>query len=87
MEGKCSIEVIEIMCENETDGNAQVTSPVSVQEVQDVTPQDVEEVDYYEPPKKIVSKEFSMMQTTSATNWLLLAIFLLLFLFMIFKCD
>lgn len=88
---KYSIEVIEMICEEETDGNAQVTSPMNVEEE---IPQEVSVpvkelpmTEMYVPtecPKKRVEY---VRQTNAATNWLLFGIFCLLFMFMIFKCD
>ena len=85
---KYSIEVIEMICEGETDGNAQVTSPTKVIEE---FPQEENEQESVAP---IVFQRGSyqrgvkcLMQTNTATNWLLFGIFCLLFMFMIFKCD
>ena len=86
MEGNYSIEVVEVMCANETDGNAQVTSPISVQTVVPDT-QDYQDYEPEPPRKRKRNREESVMQTTAATNWILFGILGMIFLFMIFKCD
>lgn len=85
MEGNYSIEVLELICAAESDGNAQVTTaiPVEAEEVKTVPTinSDVEFVDGKETEFR------SWMGTNAATNWLLFAILCMIFLFMIFKCD
>lgn len=88
---KYSIEVIEMICEEETDGNAQVTSPMNVAEEipqeTNVPVQEFPETGSYIPVESPKMRVNNVMQTNAATNWLLFGIFCLLFLFMIFKCD
>jgi hypothetical protein len=88
---KYSIEVIEMICEEETDGNAQVTSPMNVtEEIPQETNAPMQEFHETEgdfPMKSPKMRVNNAMQTNAATNWLLFGIFCLLFLFMIFKCD
>lgn len=84
MEGNYSIEVVEMICAAESDGNAQVTTaiPVEAEEVKVPTiNSDVELVDGKETEFR------SWMGTNAATNWLLAGIMIMIFMFMIFKCD
>ncbi len=82
MENNYSIEVIEMMCANDSDGNAQVTKVVPVEEMD-------EQVIPTISAKTIAQRESfdSWMTTNAATNWLLFGIMIMIFMFMIFKCD
>lgn len=87
MQGNYSIEVVEMICAAESDGNAQVTSttPISVEaeEVKSVPTINADAFLMGEP-----ETEFrSWMGTNAATNWLLAGIMIMIFMFMIFKCD
>lgn len=95
MEGHYSIEVIEMQCAAECDGNAQVTTPVEITEeipLKEVpTKEEIEMVEELNIPK---NSAYTMRDgivyvrtTDAATHWLLVAILFMLFLFMIFKCD
>lgn len=88
MEGNYSIEVVEMVCANETDGNAQVTSPVSVEDVPYAKEEEFEKMEH---EKRINNEEeqfgFGFMQTNAATNWILFGILIMLFMFMIFNCE
>ena len=95
METKYTIEEIEFIYGSECDCNAQVTRPIEVDEYTDEPAPFVTQ-----PTQQILNEE--TMETNSvdystvirviqkqnaATNWLLVAILFMLFLFMIFKCD
>lgn len=96
MEGHYSIEVIEMQCAAECDGNAQVTTPVEIEEeipLKEVptTKEDIEMVEELNIPN---NSAYAMRDgivyvrtTDAATHWLLFAILCMMFLFMIFKCD
>lgn len=100
MEGPVfSVEVIEMQCAAECDGNAQVTTPVEI----------VEEISTPTTTVKTLKEEIEMERelnaqnhasaytqhdgviyvrtTDAATHWLLVAILAMLFLFMIFRCE
>lgn len=97
MEGTTfSLEVIELQCAAECDGNAQVTTPV---DIEDEYPTTIETNPITEP---IMEREFEpqidsaytrrdgviyVRTTDAATHWLLVAILCMIFLFMIFRCD
>lgn len=86
MQGNYSIEVVEMICAAESDRNAQVTStepiPVESEEVKSVPT--IQDTYWIGEPEK----EFrSWMGTNAATNWLLAGIMIMIFMFMIFKCD
>lgn len=95
MEGYYSIEVIEMQCAAECDGNAQVTTPVEITEefpVKEVPTKEefdmVEELNIPENSAYTMRDGIVYVRTTdAATHWLLVAILFMLFLFMIFKCD
>lgn len=88
MEGKYSIEVVEMVCANETDGNAQVTSPVSVDDVQCAKEVEYEEMLHENRVKGNEGQSgIGFMMTNAATNWILFGILIMLFMFMIFKCE
>ena len=92
MEGKYSIEEIEFIYGSECDCNAQVTRPIEFTE-------EATEAEPMSPVQTIIKEEEPMNGTNedsymriikrqnTATNWLLVAILFMLFMFMIFKCD
>lgn len=86
MEGNYSIEVVEMICAHDCDGNAQVTTaiPVEAEEVKEVNVIPNIDDDIYNGPQ---SEFRSFMGTNAATNWLLFGIMIMIFMFMIFKCD
>lgn len=81
-----SVEVIEMMCAHECNGNAQVTSPVPMVEEEVVAPTiNAGITDTYNGS---TGDNFeSWMTSNAATNWLLAGIMLMIFLFMIFRCE
>lgn len=95
MEGRYSIEVIEMMCAAECDGNAQVTTPVVIEEEIPATEETIK--DEIDMERNFEEQNFSaytsrggivyVRTTDAATHWLLVAILAMMFLFMIFKCD
>lgn len=99
MEGRYSIEVIEMQCAAECDGNAQVTTPV---EIEEEIPATVEDIKVEQSKEREMEKEFYpqdqtaytmrdgivyVRTTDAATHWLLVAILCMIFLFMIFRCE
>lgn len=84
MEGNYSIEVLEMICSHESDRNAQVTS-IPSEEDAEIIPT-IPAAEYEDFSAKRESFE-SWMTTNAATNWLLAGIMLMIFLFMIFRCD
>lgn len=95
MEGHYSIEVIEMQCAAECDGNAQVTTPVVIEEE---IPTKVETIkEEIEMERELNEQNHSayttrdgviyVRTTDAATHWLLVAILCMLFLFMIFRCE
>lgn len=98
MESTYSVETIELICANETDGNAQVTTPVEIEEATTEALPDEEEVEQPKQTKKRKKDKKKkekrsnvggrvVMNGNLSTNFLLFGILCLLFLFMIFKCD
>lgn len=87
MQGNYSIEVVEMICAADSDRNAQVTStepiPVEAEEVKSVPTFNAEAF----LPDETASEFRSWMGTNAATNWLLAGIMIMIFMFMIFKCD
>lgn len=91
MEGnKYTIEEIEFIYGSECDCNAQVTRPVEfTEEAEEVSP--TQTIIKNEPMSAMYSDYGKAMRViykqNAATNWLLVAILFMLFMFMIFKCD
>lgn len=94
MEGHYSIEVIEMQCASECDPNAQVTTPVEIEEEIPTVEQTKEEV---KMEKDLFQQDYSacttrdgivyVRTTDPATHWLLFGIMCMIFLFMIFRCE
>jgi hypothetical protein len=95
MEGRYSIEYIEMQCAADCDGNAQVTTPVEIEEVistkVETTKEEIDmERDFEEQNISAYTSRGGIVYvrtTDAATHWLLVAILAMMFLFMIFKCD
>lgn len=96
MEGnKYTIEEIEFIYGSECDCNAQVTRPVEfIEEAEEIEPvaSPTQTIIKNEPMSAMYSDDYGkamrvIYKQNAATNWLLVAILFMLFMFMIFKCD
>lgn len=95
MESRYSIEYIKMQCAADCDGNAQVTTPVEIEEEIPATVETVKdeidmERDFEEQNISAYTTRGGVVYvrtTDAATHWLLVAILTMMFLFMIFKCD
>lgn len=95
MESRYSIEYIEMQCAADCDGNAQVTTPVEIEEEiparVETTKEEIDmERDFEEQNISAYTSRGGIVYvrtTDAATHWLLVAILAMMFLFMIFKCD
>ncbi len=83
MDRNYSIEVVEMYCAGETDRNAQVTTVVPVEDLDEQIIPTIPGTQYREPKESFGS----YMTTNAATNWLLAGIMVMIFMFMIFRCD
>lgn len=100
MEGQTfSIEVIEMQCAAECDGNAQVTTPIEIEEeIPTTTVKEQVNSEEYNTMERVYDPQTEsaftrrdgviyVRTTDAATHWLLVAILAMLFLFMIFRCE
>lgn len=98
MEGRTfSIEVIEMQCAAECDGNAQVTTPVEIEEeyptttIETKTNTETNMGNEFEPQiESAYTRRDGVVYvrtTDAATHWLLVAILAMLFLFMVLRCE